>query len=378
VQRRNWSGSVRLRPAEQLRPTRVDTIARAVSRARRHGRCVRAIGSAHSSNEQLCSDDVIVRMSEYAGVIEVDRPNCLATVRAGTSLAELGAALHEHDLALPNYGDIALQTLGGAIGTGTHGTGSRLQNLSQMLEAVDLVDGRGEMRSVRAESDDPHAPGRNLCAARVALGCLGVMTNLTIRCVPAFDVERREYALATDALLDGFEQFADCNRSVDFYWYPRRDDVKLRVINAVGGGGAAPPDARLLELASGPSHQLIPAHSGLTHRFEECEFSLPVEHGLDCFRAVRLRMIERWRATVGWRVLYRLVAADSAWLSPAQGRESRSSPSTAAARIGRRSTITARRRCGRCIRTGTTSCVCVRTSIPTACFSRPIFATCSV
>jgi FAD/FMN-containing dehydrogenase len=72
---------------------------------------------------------------------------------------------------------------------------------------------------------------------------------------------------------------------------------------------------------SGASHEILPTHSGISHRFEEMEYALPAEAGVECFREVRKRIREKWRAIVAWRLLYRFVAQDEAWLSPAYGRE---------------------------------------------------------
>lgn len=312
--RTNWSGSVALDAAHQFFPRDREELAEAVrSVARRRGH-LRAVGSAHSSSGVLGCPDALLHLRDYRGVIRVDRARGLALVRAGTTLDELGRELYLHDLALPNYGDIALQTLGGAIATGTHGTGARLQNLSQLLVAADVVGADGTVRRLQSP--------RELAAARVALGSLGVMSDLLIACVPSFDVERREYACSVPALMDALPELVEGNRSFDFYWYPRRDEVKLRLLNPVGGGTAPVRGARLLKYVSGYGHELIPVHSGLPYRFEECEYAVPVADGPACFLAVRERVLRRWRASVGWRVLYRTVAADDSWLSPAGGRDS--------------------------------------------------------
>ena len=307
---RNWSGSLRVQPRTRAKPRDEVELAVVVREAHRQGRKVRAVATGHSSHEMLRGDDVLLDLRGLRGVIRTDRDALRAVARPGTQLQKLGKTLYEAHLALPNYGDVATQTIGGAIGTGTHGTGIALRNLSDLLVGARLVDGRGEVRSL---------PEADLPAARVALGSLGVFTEVTLQLVPAFDVERREFAMATESALEQFDSLSRLNRSVDFYWYPRRDDIKLRVLNPVGGG-VFPDDARLLILVDGYGHEIIPTHSGIPHRFEECEYALPAERGLDCFRAVRRRMLDRWRASVAWRVLYRTVAADDAWLSPASGR----------------------------------------------------------
>ena len=311
---RNWSGSVVAKPAHLHRPDDESRLVRLVRDVAARGGQARAIGAGHSSNEQLCCDDTLLSLERMSGLLSVDRDACTATVRAGTTLQELGRALYEHDLALPNYGDVATQTIGGAIGTGTHGTGRRLHNLSHMLIGARLVDGTGEVRTLGRDDMDA------LRGARVALGSLGIFSEVTLQLVPSFDVERREFAMPTAAALDQLDDLCARNRSLDFYWYPRRDDIKLRLVNAVGGSAPPARDARELTRLAGYGHEVIPTHSGIPHRFDECEYALPEKNGPACFAAVRRRVLERWRATVGWRVLYRTVAADDSWLSPAHGR----------------------------------------------------------
>jgi FAD/FMN-containing dehydrogenase len=57
-------------------------------------------------------------------------------------------------------------------------------------------------------------------------------------------------------------------------------------------------------------------------KFDEMEYALPAEAGPECFQEVRKRVKARHRKSVGWRVLYRTVAADDAYLSPAYQRDS--------------------------------------------------------
>ena len=311
AQWRNWSGSVVFQPARLHRPDDEERLRSLVGEVAGRGGQLRAVGAGHSSNELLRCDDTLLSLERLSGIVAVDRQALTATVRAGTTLEELGRALYGHDLALPNYGDVATQTIGGAIGTGTHGTGRKLHNLSRMLAGARLVDGRGEVRQVDDEE--------TLRAMRVALGTFGIFSEVTLKLVPSFDVERRELAMRTGEAMAQLDELASRNRSLDFYWYPRRDDVKLRLVNAAGGT-TAPEGGRELTRQAGYGHEIIPTHSGIPHRFDECEYALPAESGPACFEAVRRRVLGRWRATVGWRVLYRTVAADDTWLSPAHGR----------------------------------------------------------
>ena len=62
-------------------------------------------------------------------------PRCTSST---PRLAELGLSLH-------NMGDIAEQTIAGAISTGTHGTGGRSRRLSAQVAGLELVTGTGEV-----------------------------------------------------------------------------------------------------------------------------------------------------------------------------------------------------------------------------------------
>src|SRR5688572_3186253 len=105
----------------------------------------------------------------------------LVTVEAGITLRRLGRELAARGLALENQGDIDAQTLAGATATATHGTGARFRNLSAGIAALRLVTAAGEPLDLSPE-DDPDA----FLAARVSLGALGVVSRITLRCVPRF------------------------------------------------------------------------------------------------------------------------------------------------------------------------------------------------
>ena len=311
---KNWSGSIVCHPARVLCPQGADEAVAIVRDAHATNGTVRVVGTGHSSTGILESDDTLVSLKAMSGVIRSDRRTCTATVHAGSELQELGKKLYEEDLALPNYGDVATQTIGGAIGTGTHGAGITQRNLSDMLVGARLVDGTGEIRSIHRTDID------ELRAARVALGSLGLFLEMDLQLVPAFDVVRREFACRTDDVLANLDELMQANRSFDFYWYPRRDDAKIRCVNPLGSGTRALSWARQVEHREGYGHELIPTHSGIPHLFDEMEYCVPQDAAPACFQAVRGRMIARWRPTVAWRVLYRTIAADDVYISPAQGR----------------------------------------------------------
>jgi FAD/FMN-containing dehydrogenase len=273
------------------------------------------VGAGHSSSPLVRTPDTLVSLRRFQGLASHDAERGEATVRAGMVIRDVGRTLFQVGLAMHNTGDVDVQTLAGAIGTGTHGTGRELPNLSSMLIGGRLVTGAGEVVELSVEQD------RELvAAARVALGTLGIFTELRVKLEPAFRLHRREWCTDVERCMTHLDELVATNRNFDFYWYPRSDEIKLRTMNVPDTGLVTLPFARCVRDVNGWSHEVLPRTRHL--RFDEVEYALPAEAGPPCFLDVRQRVKARWRREVAWRVLYRTIGADDGWLSPMYGRQS--------------------------------------------------------
>ena len=263
------------------------------------------------------TDDVLVSVDDMAGVVASDSEKGLATVLPGTGLSDLGGELAKSGLAMMNYGDVDYQTIAGSISTGTHGSGKRFGNLSSFLVGGNLVDGRGEVVPFGTEAGKGEED-ELLRAAQVSLGALGIFTSMTLRVQPAFDLHRLNWMTHIDWVMENFDELIEQNRSLDFYWYPRNDLAQVRMLNEPGNEPDLVPDGILKLEETGPSYEIIPNDRAL--KFEEMEYMLPLEAGMDAFNHVRQRIKEKHRKNVGWRVLVRTIAPDRAMLSNAHSR----------------------------------------------------------
>lgn len=308
----NWSGSLRFTPERCVAPESEEALAALVGQAASSGQTVRVVGSGHSSSPLVATAGLLVSLRALRSLISHDQERCQVTIGAGITLHEAGKVLLPLGMAFANLGDIDRQTIAGAFSTGTHGTGLSLPPLAAQLIGGRLVTGAGEV--VAFDARDPAV----LNAVRVSLGALGVLTELQLQLVPAHKLRKRTWCAGIEDCLEHFAALALAHRHVDFYWYPRSDEVKIRTMDPLDAAPATFPFARLLREEVGWSSEITPNVREL--RFEEMEYALPVEHGLACFREVRQRIKARWRHLVGWRVLYRTIAADDALLSLAHGR----------------------------------------------------------
>ena len=355
---RNWAGTAAAAPARWCRPRSEAEISAAVKDAAAAGLPVRALGSGHSFTAAAATSGVALDLSGWTGIIAADTRTGLVTVRSGTTLRALNAGLGGLGLAMANLGDIDAQTLAGALCTGTHGTGARLGGLATQVEALELVMADGSVVTCSA-ANRPEL----FAAARIGLGALGVVTSVTLRCVPAFTLLADERPMPVDEVLEQFDALAGGNDHFEFYWFPYGRNALVKRNNRVPGAAAAgsvpPPlpawrrfwEYEVMENAGfgalcrlGRARpRLIPglnkfsssALSARTYtetshrvfvtprrvRFTESEYAVPRE-SLGHVVAELRRAVPRLADPVMFPVEIRVAAADDIWLSTAYGRES--------------------------------------------------------
>jgi L-gulonolactone oxidase len=347
---RNWAGDQSCLPAERVAPRDRDELAEAVAAASAAGRKVSVVGSGHSFTETALTGGTMIDASALSGVIDADRSSGLVKVAGGTVLVRLNEELNELGLAMENLGDIDRQTISGAISTGTHGTGTRLRNISSQVEAVELVLADGSVRELSAAED----PGL-LRAARVGIGALGAIATVTLRCVPAFTLRRVDSPCPREEVLDAFQQRADEHDHFELFTFPYADsalvlernrtdepprprgraaaflnDIVLEnwALEAISAAGKLVPRgipslSRLAAwLASGSTaidrSDRIFANERRV-RFTEMEYGVPRKHGPEAARRV-IEWVRRNRYPVFFPIEMRATAGDDAFLSPSHER----------------------------------------------------------
>ncbi len=308
----NWSKSLECRPDSIEKPRHRAELQALVRRTADRSGTLRVVGQGHSSSPLVTTADTMVSLEHMTGVESVDQRAGEAWVRPGTSLEEMGEHLLEEDLAIHNQGDINVQQLAGAIGTGTHGTGPTLGNLSSMLLGVRMINAEGQLLERHIE-DNPQF----IRAARVALGSLGIFTCLRIKAQPAYRLHRQEWCTGVDECMHHLPELVQQNRNFDFYWYPRSDEVKLRTLNPPGESPRL-PYAQLLKEEEDWAPRVLSRTRMLA--FDEMEYSLPAAAGPAAFMEIRDRIRKVHRRDVAWRTLYRTVASDDAMLSTSYAR----------------------------------------------------------
>ncbi|MGW7252022.1 D-arabinono-1,4-lactone oxidase [Streptomyces decoyicus] len=232
---RNWAGNVTARPARSVAPASTEELAAAVRAAAEDGLTVKAVGSGHSFTPAAATDGLLVRPDRLTGIRRVDREAGTVTVAAGTPLKRLNETLAAHGLSLANMGDIMEQTVSGAAATGTHGTGRDSASIAAQITALELVTADGSVLTCSAE-ENPDV----FASARLGLGALGVVSELTFAVEPEFLLTAREEPMAFDEVTDRFDELVAENEHFEFYWFPHTGSCNTKRNNR-SQGPAAPP-----------------------------------------------------------------------------------------------------------------------------------------
>jgi L-gulonolactone oxidase len=348
---KNWSGYVDCPDTDVVTPASGEELERTVAASAAAGRGLRLVGGGHSFSPLVATEGVIVSLDGLQGVIEVDAAARTARVHAGTRLYALGDALARHGLAMENLGDINVQSIAGATSTGTHGTGRAFGNLATQIAAMKILGADGTVHVA-----DPAGDPELFAGGRVALGSLGVLTELTLRLVPSYRLRLQRGSMALEDCLAQADALVAANRNFEFYWLPHTDRVLTKTwnltddpVDEMGFGrwvsdvllenaafgalcrlGRAVPSlcprlSRLCASMLSDSVQVDASHSMLSTvrsvRFNEMEWSLPAERGADALREIRA-LIHRREFPLMFPLEYRWVKGDDLWLSPNFGRDS--------------------------------------------------------
>lgn len=306
----NWSGRWRGEPSA-LKFIRSEADAVAVVReAARVGHTVRAAGAGHSHSPLVPNDGIIIDASGLAGVIQANREKQRAWVWAGTRIYALGRPLHDAGLGLLNQGDIDRQAIGGAIATGTHGTGCELKNLSASVTGARLVLGSGAIVDCNANHNADLWQ-----IVRLNLGAAGLVTRLELQLREAYRLQERTWSIAFEDLVEDLTSLVTQTRHFEFFWYPHSDTAVAKCIDETTAEAQYP----LAEEGSrcAWSYEVLPNHR--PHLHTEMEYSVPAEDGPACLVAIRT-LIQKNFPSLHWPVEYRTLAADDVWLSTAYHR----------------------------------------------------------
>jgi FAD-linked oxidoreductase len=344
----NYGENLVVNPRNYFQPkseAEVQTIVRGIAA---RGENLRVVGGGHSWSPVAINEENMLNLDALDGLVAMEKS--LVTVMGGIRVHALNDLLDDKGLALPNLGSITMQSIAGACGTGTHGTGLRLGNMATMLAGMTLITTDGSRLEITEESP-------LMRAAAVSLGMLGVTLEVTLKCVPAHDLEYVAWPLKYGEAIDQVDKLLAENQHVRLYWFAGTDIVQVMTMNPTTKPRThvnrieqffkdVVLDTDLLSILQhvgwffpglvGPFNEFS-AKVGFVReervdrsdhiltipmppRHDEMEYALPVAE-TKRIMAELPKLIEDSHGKVNLPIEYRFVAADQNLLSPAYGRD---------------------------------------------------------
>lgn len=338
----NWSGALRCQPLGRFAPATEDMLTRFLKTT---SGPVRPLGSGHSFSPLVPTDGHLIVIDQLTGLLDYDAETGEATFGAGTRLGDVGPALLPLGRGLHNLPDIDRQSIAGAISTATHGTGLALGCLSDYITQLRLLTPNGEAWDLRAESN-----ADLFNAARVSLGALGVITQVTFATRERYRLRARNGVMSTNDALDDFVEQVKSHRHYELFPFVHCDYSMTLAIDETDLPVNNPPESPeqeasfsqlLAQLESIPVSQRkpimnevasqLPASEAVDEsfrilanvrndRFNEMEYSVELSRGAACVREV-LAAVEKQEIDVAFPLEVRAVKGDDTWLSMSEGVE---------------------------------------------------------
>jgi alditol oxidase len=335
---KNWAGNIEFSTSNVFKPSNVDELAAFVKKTD----ALKAQGTRHCFSRIADSKHQLVSMSNFNKVIAIDEANHLVKVEAGIKYGELAPLLHQKGFALHNLASLPHISVAGSIATATHGSGVNNGNLASVVEGIEFINAKGEQISLTKKDGD------DFYGAVVGLGAMGVVTSVTLKIEPTYNVYQWVYENLPLAELEAnFEKvmsaaysvslFTDYqNDSINEVWMKFKKDVGSQTqpanyLNAVAATKNMHPIAALSAEhctpqmgVAGPWHERLPHFKmGFTPssgKELQTEYFVPFERAMDAFRAIadlgklfgpHLQIAE-----------IRSIAPDDLWMSMAYKRKS--------------------------------------------------------
>ena len=332
----NWSGFQQAHPQHILHPDNVLELQHIVQS---HPK-IRVVGAGHSFTPLVCTDATLVSLNQISGVSSSDTAHSRCSLYAGTRLYNLDQYLEPINQALMNQGDIDQQSLAGAVSTGTHGTGADLHCISAYVEDFELLTASGEILNCsRTENPEIFAAGR------VSLGSLGILTKITMQNRPRFKLKEHIQLCTVADMMQFIQQWKHQHRHIECFVFSHAEKLMLKTLDETDEKlqprkESYPSEDMLLTICSeliknvpslNPyvqkllgtfvkpttavdwSSKIFPT---VRHtKFNEMEYQIPVDDGLDCLEEV-LAALRQHKVATFFPLEFRFVKGDDIWISP--------------------------------------------------------------
>ncbi len=216
----NWARRFRYKPLKFVKPRTEQEIVELVNGSQ----SLRVFGSGHSFNSGVVSAQTLVSLDEYCGLIKFDPAKSQMIVKAGTRVRDVVKMLLKKKLAFRALPSHDAQSMAGILSTDVHGTGRTWGFVSQCVEGLKIVDGRGQVHECVPQDD-------LFKAAIGGVGVAGVVAEVVVQGVPRFKVNQRVMISELSYVEQNLDQLLADNQHFSLYLFPFSTKCQINTWN---------------------------------------------------------------------------------------------------------------------------------------------------
>lgn len=222
----NWTHGERITLDDAATP---DTEAAIIDRILSQPK-LRVIGSGHSFNTGVRGESVL-SLDRYVGVIddfdhaphvEPEPEVTFIRVRAGMRTRDITRELRKRGLAIKALPSHDAQSIAGVLSSDVHGTGREIGFVSASVVGLRVIDGHGSAHDVW-ETDPLFG------AAIGGIGAVGVITEVSLRCVAGFNLHQRSLNLPVADVRRDWQSLLADHDHMSLYVFPFASQLQVHL-----------------------------------------------------------------------------------------------------------------------------------------------------
>ncbi|KAJ0411669.1 hypothetical protein ATCC90586_002053 [Pythium insidiosum] len=246
----NWSASHECRPRALHVPESVDDLERILATYHATHQKLRCMGAGVSPNGLGFSaetargqqHEALLSMALFDRILDVDTATNRVTVEPGIVVGDLLDKLRDMGLTMQNVASIRDQQVGGITQAGCHGTGAKISPIDDHVVEMEIVTpAKGRLTLSATQNSELFA------LAKCGLGALGVVTKLTLQCVPVYYLAERTIVTTIEDVRKHHAQWLNEFQHLRYMWIPGTDAVvvvqceRITADQAASAAEAFPP-----------------------------------------------------------------------------------------------------------------------------------------
>jgi len=217
---RNWARRYVHTPNNFAQPTTEAEIIELV----KNSTLLRVFGAGHSFNAGVKSNQTLISLDKYSGLISKDLAQKQMTFKAGTRVRDVSQILLADGLAFAALPSHDAQSIAGILATDVHGTGRNWGFVSELVVKLKIIDGKGDVYECSPEDD-------LFKAAIGGIGAVGIISEVTVQAVDRFNVEQKFWVTELDYVENNLTQFLQDNDHFSVYLFPFSNKCQVNTWN---------------------------------------------------------------------------------------------------------------------------------------------------